>query len=351
MEKTHIKILFVGTGAFPMYERAFLNAAIELGYNARLFSYIGYIQKGKGFARLIRKAENKYCFGPAINRINADLLQTCTDWKPDMVFLYSCRLITAKTVAKIKALGIYLACYCNDDPFASYYPGYFWKNFRESLQYCNANYFYREKNREEIMSKSKGNVGLLRSYYIDENNHLCDEDDLDPTCPDVIFLGHNEQDERVEYLKALVDVGINVGLNAKEFRELEEDKRFILLQETRGEHYNRLLASCKIPIVFLSKINNDTYTRRCFEIPAADAFLFCPYTDDLASMFEEDKEIVFYRSKEDFVAKVQYYLAHDDERKAIAKAGYERLHRDGHEAKDRVKQIVTDYREFMKEKA
>ena len=97
-------------------------------------------------------------------------------------------------------------------------------------------------------------------------------------------------------------------------------------------------------MVFLSKINHDTYTRRCFEIPAAGAFLFCPYTDDLASMFEEDKEIVFYHTKDDFVEKVIYYLEHDEERMCIATAGHERLLRDGHEVKDRAEQIIKDYK-------
>lgn len=351
MAEKQIKILFVGTGAFPMYERAFLNAAIELGYNARLFSCGEYFQKEKGIGHLIQRAEGKFCVGPYTRRLNRDLIRRCNDWRPDLVFLYTCRLVTAKTVAKLKSQGFYVASYCNDDPFASYFPSYFWRNYREALPYCDVNYIFRGKNRKEVRASGGGEAKLLRAYYIDDRNHPCGENEKIAACPDVLFLGHIEKDERVEYLKALADAGIQVGLNAKEFRELEGDKRFVLIKETRDENYNRLLASCKIPLVFLSKINSDTYTRRCFEIPAAGAFLFCPYTDDLASMFEEDKEIVFYRSKEDFVQKVQYYLIHDEERKAIAKAGYDRLHRDGHEAKDRVKQVIADYLNFMKEKA
>ena len=37
------------------------------------------------------------------------------------------------------------------------------------------------------------------------------------------------------------------------------------------------------------------------------------YTDDIASLFEENKEIVFFRSEEELVNKVKYYLEHEEE--------------------------------------
>ncbi|MCM1236643.1 MAG: glycosyltransferase, partial [Ruminococcus flavefaciens] len=103
-----------------------------------------------------------------------------------------------------------------------------------------------------------------------------------------------------------------------------------------------------IAIVFLSKINHDTYTRRCFEIPAAKTFMLAPYTEELADMYEENREIVFYRTKEDFVNKIIYYLNHDEERECIAQSGYERLLNSGHEASDRVKEVMEEYIRVMK---
>ena len=47
---------------------------------------------------------------------------------------------------------------------------------------------------------------------------------------------------------------------------------------------------------------------RSFEIPMAGGLQICSYFDELAEYFEEDKEIIFYRSEEDFIEKVKYYL-------------------------------------------
>jgi len=47
---------------------------------------------------------------------------------------------------------------------------------------------------------------------------------------------------------------------------------------------------------------------RTFEIPMCGGLQFTSYNDEIASYFEEDKEIVLYRSKEEMVDKAKYYL-------------------------------------------
>ena len=71
--------------------------------------------------------------------------------------------------------------------------------------------------------------------------------------------------------------------------------------------------------------------------------MVAPYTEDIAAMFEDGKEVVLYRNEQEFVEKIEYYLSHEDERLQIANAGYERVMRDGHEVCDRVKQVMEIY--------
>lgn len=75
-----------------------------------------------------------------------------------------------------------------------------------------------------------------------------------------------------------------------------------------------IINKAKIAIVFLSHINYDSYTRRCFEIPAAKTLMIAPYNDEMASLFIDGKEAVFYHNAEEFVDKNMYYLSHDEER-------------------------------------
>ena len=46
----------------------------------------------------------------------------------------------------------------------------------------------------------------------------------------------------------------------------------------------------------------------------------------LEELFEENKEIVFFSSKEELLEKVLYYKNHDDERREIAQHGWEKSH-------------------------
>jgi spore maturation protein CgeB len=47
-----------------------------------------------------------------------------------------------------------------------------------------------------------------------------------------------------------------------------------------------------------------------------------------ARIFEPDREAVYYDSIEQAIEAIEYYLAHDEERVRIAKAGFERFWRD-----------------------
>lgn len=67
---------------------------------------------------------------------------------------------------------------------------------------------------------------------------------------------------------------------------------------------------------------------RVLEIMACQGFVLVNYQEDLAKEFEEGKELVMYRSLDEMVEKIRYYLEHEEERQAIARAGYEKVIRE-----------------------
>jgi hypothetical protein len=67
---------------------------------------------------------------------------------------------------------------------------------------------------------------------------------------------------------------------------------------------------------------------RVAEITMCGGFLLTGYHPELHEMFEIGKEIVCYTGLEDMLDKIDYYLKHDEEREAIADAGYKRAQRD-----------------------
>lgn len=63
---------------------------------------------------------------------------------------------------------------------------------------------------------------------------------------------------------------------------------------------------------------------RLYELPLNGVMQLCDNKLWLPKVFEIDKEIIYYSSISDAINKIEYYLAHEDERIAIAKAWYER---------------------------
>ena len=72
-----------------------------------------------------------------------------------------------------------------------------------------------------------------------------------------------------------------------------------------------------------------TIKARTFEVPACGGFLLTGSPDDdLSEYYEPGKELVVFKSKGELLEKCKYYLEHEAERQAIAKAGLERTMRE-----------------------
>lgn len=86
-------------------------------------------------------------------------------------------------------------------------------------------------------------------------------------------------------------------------------------------------------VFYSSKINLNLTLRsietglplRIFDIMSVGGFVLTDYREDAAELFEEDKEIVMYRSPEEMLDKIDYYLAHEKERIEIGVNAYRRV--------------------------
>lgn len=64
---------------------------------------------------------------------------------------------------------------------------------------------------------------------------------------------------------------------------------------------------------------------RGFDIMGAGGFLLSNYQADLLALFTPGEDLVYYESKEDLLRKIDYYLEHEEERRAIAKNGHDKI--------------------------
>ena len=344
-----MKIIVVGSFKHIMYAKAIYDEFEKQGYETFAFDWDKYKIKGNRTFNFISRVQERLLIGPFISRTNRHLLKLVKDVNPDLVFIYRGTHIKAKTVNTIKDNGAIVFSYHNDDPFCGIPSVRYMRNYIKSAYICDYNFVYRQKNIEDFAKIGISNVKVLRSYYIKSNNFHIE-------CKkkyDIIFAGHFENDGRDKYIKALIDAKLNVIVFGDEMWKdspLYEEIKFVLNGPKRGTEYNKLLNDAKIALVFLSKTNSDTYTRRCFEIPATKTLMLSEYTDDLNSMFKADKEAIYFNSIEDLVNKCKYLLSNPTKISDIGNAGYERLLKDSHSIEDRVIEIVGLYLKIKNKK-
>jgi hypothetical protein len=79
---------------------------------------------------------------------------------------------------------------------------------------------------------------------------------------------------------------------------------------------------------------------RLYETTGVGTLLITDYKDNLHTLFEPGSEVIAYGSAEECVELVTYYLAHEEERQAVARAGQQRTLRE-HSYLQRMQELVN----------
>jgi spore maturation protein CgeB len=122
-----------------------------------------------------------------------------------------------------------------------------------------------------------------------------------------------------------------------------------LHQPTSDDELIALYSRSQISLGFLEVYDQHDASRavtqhlhlREFEAPMSGALYCTGYMDELAEMFEPDREVLVYRNQHELLDKVRYYLAHPDEAERIRQAGHTRALRD-HTYQRRFEQLLRE---------
>jgi len=120
-----------------------------------------------------------------------------------------------------------------------------------------------------------------------------------------------------------------------EWARLQSQHAAALHPPASDREYVALFSESKISLGFL--VLGDTHRMRRplrqvrlreFEAPMAGAFYVTEYLEEIGLHYEVGKEIVCFRSREELVSLCRHYLANDEERDRIRRAGAARARRD-----------------------
>ena len=275
------------------------------------------------------------------NNINISIREACISFNPDIVFIVKGVTIKPNTLKFIKIRGIKSVSWSNDDMYGWHNRSYW---YSKGLKYYDLVVTQKSYNCDSHELPSLGAKTYFQNKAFEPTIHKPVDDCKAFDCVHaVVFIGAKEQD-RLEHLLYLAEHGIQVhiyGWVVKEPNPLHDNiiihDRFLYEDE-----FCTAQGCSKIALNFLRKMNRDLQTSRSIEIPAVRGFMLAERTDEHMQLFEEGKEAEFFSSKEELLQKVQYYLQHDTERLAIAKAGYDRCFKDNYTFENRMQDILNN---------
>jgi spore maturation protein CgeB len=199
---------------------------------------------------------------------------------------------------------------------------------------------------EDYRRAGARHVFLLRSWFAPSLHRPVNLTDADRARfgSDVTFVGHYEDDGRLQSLERLIAAGFRVRVFGAGWDRAGARARAVLgkVDVVLGDDYARAVCAAKIALVFLSRRNRDQYTRRCFEIPAMGTLMLAPRTPEMLSLYEENSEAAYFGSDDELVEQALRYVREDDLRARVAAAGRDRCLRDGHDVDSRARQFLRD---------
>ncbi len=276
--------------------------------------------------------------------VNKKICQAVKIEKFDIIWIEKGVIIRPKTLSFIKKNQpqAKLISISEDDMYAKHSRSFY---YDFGLKYYDIVFTTKIYNLSELKLLGAKRTELFLDSY-DENVHrpmiLTDEEKEKFVC-EVGFIGTFEND-RAEKMLFLAENGIKVVVWGNGWGTwINKNPNLIIKNKPLySDNYAKAICATKINLCFLRKINRDEITSRSVEIPACGGFMLAERTKRHKEFFEEDKEAVFFNTKEELLEKVKKYLANNEARVVIAKAGIERCLKSGYSMKAQLNKILRE---------
>jgi len=294
----------------------------QMGYEVELFDYMEEMR--------------------ALGRVgmNQRLLERVRTWHPKLAIfsLYTDQL----DPAIVKQLQDFTKTYCffHDDSWRIDYSRYWAEQFN---YFSTPDCFGQQKYRD---------IGMSNAIYFPFgcNETIFHKLDI-PKKFDVSFVGswHPYREWLIEKIrKAGIDVNVfgyrwpNGEIDQNRMVEVFNESRINLNLSNSASWDARYLISS--PRAFINRIrskkNIEQMKARMFEVNGCGSFQLSYYVEGLTQCYEGDHEIGIYNDPDDLVEKIKFYLAHEELRESVAKAGLLRTLND-HTFTQRFKKIFA----------
>jgi hypothetical protein len=282
-------------------------------------------------------------FGPLVSGVNRDLLKIFSEYQPDVVWFDKPIFFTRETMRAIHRAGAQIVFYVQDAPFGTRNDGC-WRQFLRVYRMADLHCLVRQA--DVARYRAWGLPWIETMFSFDPRTHFPPLSELTDANRNrqVSYIGFPYEQRPAFLLKLVRDHHLQVFINGNRWPRVltgEEMRFFTLGNFLVNEEYRRGIWSSKINLSFVTESNEDDIAHKAVEIAACAGFLLAFRTPGHQSLFEEDREAVFFSSAEECADKARFYLGRPDLREAIAARGRERAVRSGYDNDTQLARILN----------
>lgn len=319
-----MKILFVGENWFGSCARACSAALRRLDCHVLEFDMRSFFPQWTApdlriFRRLLKRR--------IIADFNARLLDAAVTWRPDALLAFKGNLVRASTLKKLRDRGVRLY---------NYYPDRMIFARGSQLEEALAEYdcvFDTKRSWDGDMCERlrlRDRVFVAHGYDPEIHRPAClAKQDCDLFSCDVSFIGtYTTRKERSldELSRLIPSLSMKIFGNDWNRCNAARLRRFVYGTAVNGQSYAKAIAASRINLALMGVSDEalDETTTRSYEIPACKGFMLHERTDEVLTLYEEDREMACFGSVAELRDKIMYYLNNPRECARIAEAAYRR---------------------------
>lgn len=339
-----LRILAVSNLHQGANDYAFIRAFRRLGHSVRAITEREFLPRWK--AKPLRIAR-RLLLQRMVTDYNRALLVEAHALKPDLFFVFKGAHVTSDTLRQLKEEGIVTI---------QFYPDTGFETHSDQLRSVIPEYDWFFSTKRDHLTQLKDEMNYDRVSYLphafDPETHcptpVIDRDIEDYAC-EVSFVGNISPKKRatLEALrKGMPELDLRIWGARWGACKPDLTARY-QGHEVWGREYAKVAILSKINLGLLFEGNTDgsadKITARTFEIPGAGGFMLHERTDEAQAHFREDEECSMFSGADELVAKIRYFLAHDEDRRRIAAAGRQRCLSSGYSTVDRARTVIEKY--------
>ena len=331
-----IKILFIGncelgSNALSLF-KGFKNNGLETeAIDTSKFEQIGRFS----IRRVIQKVfPTKYAlFISLILQIIIKL--RLRHFTPNLVFVFKGSFVNKKTLESLSFLKVH---YHPDD---SSNPVNRTSIFQDAEKEYDIHFTSKKYNISEISRRVNKPVYFFWYAYDPDWHFVNPRLDFSNSKYLIGFIGNFRRD-RSDLISQISQIfGKSFAVAGRRWNKLSGlNTQSVLIDGAFGPSFSKFICDAPIQLGLLNSENRDSHTARTFEVPAAGGLLIAEDTADHREIFSSEKNVLFFKSRQELFEKISWAHANPQLAKVIAQNGHKLITRNENTWGDRAFFII-----------